>query len=174
MSHCTSRILLSTGLLLLLLAAGCSSSNEVVPVQQESAAQTVISRLQGSGIDAVWETASPDVRPVDFFGPGVQQVSLLVEGPHGSSIDFYCFSDAGLAVEAAAAVSRDGFTVPTGEGVAMVSWVGPPHFFRKDRLIVLYVEQAGPDADGSIDRRILDILRDVMGEQFAGNSASVE
>ncbi len=38
-------------------------------------------------------------------------------------------------------------------------WVGPPHWFRKERLIVLYVGD---------DKAVLELLRELMDPQFAG------
>ncbi len=41
----------------------------------------------------------------------------------------------------------------------MVGWVAPPHFYKKEKLIVLYVGD---------DNNVLDILEGVLGTQFAG------
>jgi hypothetical protein len=46
---------------------------------------------------------------------------------------------------------------PNATSIAM--WIAPPHFFRSDRLIVLYVGTASS---------VLDVLSDVLGPQFAG------
>lgn len=44
-----------------------------------------------------------------------------------------------------------------------ISWIDLPHFFRKERVIVLYV--------GS-DTKALELLTEVLGPQFAGGSQS--
>jgi hypothetical protein len=41
----------------------------------------------------------------------------------------------------------------------MITWIEPPHFFRKERVLVLYI---GSDAT------VLKALHDVLGPQFAG------
>ena len=41
----------------------------------------------------------------------------------------------------------------------MITWIAPPHFFRKDRLIVIYL---------GADPAVLMILTDALGPQFAG------
>jgi hypothetical protein len=50
---------------------------------------------------------------------------------------------------------------PDGSGTATtkISWVGPPHFFLKGRVMVLYV--------GS-DPAVLTLLQSLLGPQFAG------
>ena len=40
-----------------------------------------------------------------------------------------------------------------------ISWIAPPHFFRKERVIVLYL---GTDA------KVLAVLTELLGAQFAG------
>ncbi len=166
MSHRNIRFFLGTALAAALLFA-CSSCGEVTTIQEEDAAQAIRSQLRSAGVDAEWP-AVPELHPVLFFGPDAERVALLVGGPGGSRIEFYRFPDAETAAKAAAGVSEDGFEIPTDTGTANVQWVGPPHYFAKGRMIVLYVENAGNDADGSIDRSVLAVLRDVMGDQFAG------
>ena len=41
----------------------------------------------------------------------------------------------------------------------MASWVAPPHFYKAEKLIVLYVGES---------EAIIDILESVLGPQFAG------
>jgi len=156
-------------LVLLFLATGCGSGTKAVPIRQESAAEAIRSRLQSAGVDVAWLSAR---RRADFFGPSARQATLSVGGPDGSYIQLYRFPEAGQAAEAAAGVSRDGCSVPTGAGIASVSWVGPPHFFRQGRLIALFTEGADSGAGGSRDRLVLKVLREVMGRQFAGASSS--
>lgn len=55
----------------------------------------------------------------------------------------------------AAKISPDGFQV----GNAMVDWVAPPHFYRANRLIALYIGR---------DMTTLQLLQRVLGRQFAG------
>jgi hypothetical protein len=50
---------------------------------------------------------------------------------------------------------------PDGSGTAttQISWVAPPHFFLKGRVMVLYVGN---------DRAVLSLLQSLLGLQFAG------
>lgn len=41
----------------------------------------------------------------------------------------------------------------------MITWIEPPHFFRGERLIVLYLGE---------DRAVIDLLTTLMGPPFAG------
>jgi hypothetical protein len=55
----------------------------------------------------------------------------------------------------AARVSANGSAV----GATQISWVSAPHFFRGNRLIVLYV---------GTDDRVIQLLTSLLGPQFAG------
>jgi hypothetical protein len=52
-------------------------------------------------------------------------------------------------------VSRDGMTI----GNSKPSWLGTPHFFRRPKLIVLYLGD---------NPAVLDVLKQTVGIQFAG------
>jgi hypothetical protein len=65
------------------------------------------------------------------------------------------YADATAAQEDADSVSADGSTI----GTSRPSWVGAPHFYKKGKLIVIYI---GSDA------KTLELLGRVMGTQFAG------
>ena len=52
-------------------------------------------------------------------------------------------------------VSEDGSSI----GTNMPFWVGDPHFYQKERIIVLYVGD---------DPAIEELLEYVLGSQFAG------
>jgi hypothetical protein len=62
----------------------------------------------------------------------------------------------------ASAASADAKQIrPDGSGTAttQISWVAPPHFFLKGRVMVLYVGN---------DRAVLSLLQSLLGPQFAG------
>lgn len=73
----------------------------------------------------------------------------------GEDVQVFQYSDAMAAEAQAALVSPSGSAV----GTTKIHWVGPPHFFKKGRLIVLYV--------GDNDK-VLNALEAVLGRQFAG------
>ena len=168
-----SRLLLSLALVVLLLpAAGCGAGTRRSPSRRRMLPRRSRrgSRAPGSKVEWVsfrWKA--------DFFGPSVRQATLSTGGP-GSYVQFYRFREAGQAAEAAGRVSRDGNSVPTGDGTASVSWTGPPHFFHQCRMIALFTEGGQDDsaAGSSRDRLVLKALREVMGRQFAGDSSSPE
>ena len=76
---------------------------------------------------------------------------ILVNGERVQVLDYGDADDP----EAAAQISADGSSI----GTTMVSWVAPPHFFRTESAIVLYV---GENHD------VIDALTSVLGPQFAG------
>ena len=64
-------------------------------------------------------------------------------------------ANAAAADAEAAPISRDGSRV----GTRTVHWIGSPHFFKKGKLLVLYV--------GDNDK-VLGSLQAVLGQHFAG------
>lgn len=50
---------------------------------------------------------------------------------------------------------------PTGTaiGTSRVHWIAPPHFFKRGRVLVLYVGE---------DRGVIEALEAALGGQFAG------
>ena len=124
--------------------ADLSFENQDDPIAQ------LINDLRTSG--ATVERAGKISQP--FFSVEGQ---LLKIG--GEYVQVFAFAKAAEAAAEAARVSPDGTSFKTDETAWMVTWIGPPHFFKKDRLIVLYV-------GGSVF--VVDALERVLGSQFAG------
>lgn len=89
-----------------------------------------------------------------------------VEQPFFSVIgDFVDFNDEGVQVfeyESAETMESDAVLVDADGGsigTSMVTWMATPHFFKKGRILVLYV---GDNAD------TMNLLESVLGPQFAG------
>ena len=89
----------------------------------------------------------------------VDQPFLSVTGTmiklHGEDVQLFQYPNAAAVEAQAARVSRDGSTV----GTTKIHWIGPPHFYKQGRLLVLYV--------GDEDK-VLKALEAVLGRQFAG------
>jgi hypothetical protein len=105
------------------------------------------------------------------IGRAVQQPFLR---PHGTAlrlsggeltqeavVQSYNYDDTDLGGNAAQAMTEDAARIrPDGSvETAVVEWIAPPHFFRTERLLVLYV---GSDAT------VLKLLTELLGPQFAG------
>jgi hypothetical protein len=94
--------------------------------------------------------ASDDTVLQPFFS--VEGRILKVDGADVQAFEYKSVD----AMEAEAAlVSADGGSV----GTSMISWMATPHFFKSGRVLVLYV------GDDSVT---LNLLMEVLGEQFAG------
>ena len=76
-------------------------------------------------------------------------------GVNGEDVQVFVYADESAAVTDAARVSSDGGSV----GTVSLSWVAPPHFHRRDRVIVLYVGE---------NATVRSALDSVLGPQFAG------
>ena len=89
----------------------------------------------------------------------VDQPFLSVTGTmiklHGEDVQVFQYPNAAAAEAQAARVSRDGSAV----GTTKIHWIGPPHFYKQGRLLVLYI--------GDEDK-VLKALEAVLGRQFAG------
>ena len=140
------------GFLLTLCAASAfprttSSSKPRVAKWMAAAAETdLIAALRQAGI--VIEQLQSVRQP--FFTPRANVYRVGDE-----LVQIYEYVSAEAAEQEAASVSRTGSSV----GVTMIHWVATPHFFRKDRLIVLHVGK---------DPKVLAVLRELLGPQFAG------
>lgn len=77
-------------------------------------------------------------------------------GPIGEPVELqlYSYESAAQAEADAAQIGPDG-----SPATMMIDWLAPPHFFRAERLIVLYVGD---------NEQMLDLLTQVLGPQFAG------
>lgn len=74
---------------------------------------------------------------------------------NGNDVQVFEYASANSADNEAALVSQDGSSV----GTTMITWVAAPHFYKKEKLIVLYV---GDNA------AVINGLDKVLGKQFAG------
>jgi hypothetical protein len=75
---------------------------------------------------------------------------------NGEAVQVFEFRNAAVAEAEARRVNSAGTTI----GTSSVSWMAPPHFYRKGNLIALYV---------GVDPKVMSALEAVLGAQFAGS-----
>jgi hypothetical protein len=128
--------------------AGGSAGRPSTPASEASGttASSVVASLRDAGLEI--RDAGTVEQP--FFG--VPARVFVVEG---RDLQLYEFASATHAEQAASQVAPGGSPI----GTSMVTWMAPPHFFRKDRVIANYV---------GTSERVLTELRRVFGPQFAG------
>ena len=102
-------------------------------------------RKQGLTIHRVETVDQP------FFKPQGKAVIVYDE----QMIQLFEFTNVKEAENVRSTISPDGMTIATTKPF----WAEPPHFFHRERLLVLYVGQ---------DKKILTALEAVFGPQFAG------
>ncbi|MGH7410057.1 MAG: hypothetical protein ACREJ6_03200 [Candidatus Methylomirabilis sp.] len=89
----------------------------------------------------------------------VDQPFLSIKGRmikvHGEDVQVFQYANGAAADAAAAPISRDG----TAVGTRKIHWIGSPHFYKKEKLLVLYVGD---------DDKVQKTLEAVLGRQFAG------
>ena len=118
---------------------------QVVPVSQGIG--DLIDILLTTGADV---NVTAEVVKQPFFSVG--GTIILVDGERVQVMEY---RDPGDLEDEAALISPDGSSI----GTNMVSWVAPPHFFRTETAIVLYVGE---------DPKVIAALTSVLGSQFAG------
>jgi hypothetical protein len=74
---------------------------------------------------------------------------------NGESVQIFEYDTAETMESDAVLVDASGSSI----GTSMVSWMGTPHFFKKGRILALYV---GDNAE------TLELLESTLGPQFAG------
>jgi hypothetical protein len=136
---------------LAVLASSCEHANPVGPSALTSTG-ALVSALQAQGATVRTGEMLPNALPcLSVTG----QVVFVNSGTVNA-----------FAYPTAAAADRDASKVPpdasgtTGDGCASrITWVAPPHFYKRDQVIVVY---AGLAED------VLDPLENVLGTPFAG------
>ena len=101
-------------------------------------------RLAGVSVEPEGEAEQP------FFSTKGRMIKVS-----GEDVQVFQYSRAAVADAQAAVVSSDGSAV----GTSKVNWIGPPHFYKKAKLIVLYIGN---------DNKVLNALDAALGPQFAG------
>lgn len=102
-----------------------------------------------------------------------QGTRLCISGAQinpATQVQVYAYNDAGTAEMDVHQISRNGATVvqrlPNGNSAMTSSnWIAPPHFFQRDRVVVLYL--------GS-NQALLELLSEALGPQIAGESAQTQ
>ena len=139
------------------VAVGCATGGEKSPgqdlAQQKQSKSGPVTdypslikslRALGAGATALSDVEQPFI--------SIKGVMIKV---HGEDVQVFQFANAAAAEAEAAPISPDGMSV----GTRKIFWVGPQHFFKQGRLLVLYV---GDNA------KVLRSLEAVLGQQFAG------
>lgn len=112
-------------------------------------------RLTSGGLAQKLRSAGLTVRAADTIRQPFFSVKARVYVVAGDDLQVYEYRNAATARRESSKVSPDGGSI----GTSSAAWMAPPHFFRKDRLIAIYI---GSNAD------VLRALGGVMGPQFAG------
>ena len=135
---------------LTLLGGSCEHGNPAGPSPLTSTDPLVVA-LQQQGATVV----RGDVlqRPLPCLSANGQVIFV-----NTGAVNVFEYPTVAAAESDAAKVSPDGSGV-VGDGcAALITWVGPPHFYKSDRLVVVYA--------GSADD-VLRPLEAVLGKPFA-------
>lgn len=140
-------------LILLVMSAVASlacSGNPAGPSDLEST-EALISALEEQGATVVRMGQMPPES--HCLSVGARRLSV-----NGENVYAFEYESAAAANRDASMVSSDGSTIGSTGRACSILWVGPPRFYKRDRLIVLYV---GTNQD------LIRILDGLLGRPFA-------
>ena len=95
----------------------------------------------------------------EVVSEGIFSVDGRVLEVNGKRVLVMDYGDAAALEAEAAGISPEGSSVATHGKASIILWAGPPHFFRTETAIVLYVGETP---------KVIEALTEVMGPQFAG------
>ncbi len=112
---------------------------------------------QVSGLDGFMKALQDNGNTVEVSG-SIQQPFFSVPGQvievDGQELQVFEYPDTAAAAAEAGQISPTGSSI----GTHMVTWIAPPHFYTRDRLIVLYVGE---------DESTTALLAEMLGEPLA-------
>ena len=157
------QILLATLLVFALVIVGCTSNAPAPTPLSPSPSETISAGTASHGnpigghvefVDAL-RAAGAGVEPSE----SVSQPFFTPEGNilkvNGADVQVFEYENEEAMESEASQVAPDGGSI----GTTMVTWMDTPHFYKAGHIIVLYV--------GS-DTKILSLLEEILGAQFAG------
>ena len=159
-----SRVLLLTVFLIILtLLVGCSgkssSKDTIITGGSKTGSQDTFnldqfqSEMTARGYNYEMQDAIKD------FIPTTKKRMLLDK----EGINIYLYSSNQEMEKDAACITWDG-SYDNGSQGACVDWAYPPHFHKKGTIVINYV---------GTDERIISDLKDIFGEQFAGEKQNL-
>ncbi|HXG55134.1 MAG TPA: hypothetical protein VNJ03_07110 [Vicinamibacterales bacterium] len=144
----TPRIVTTLLLAANLAAAACSAKQPVAPGTLTTI-ESLVDALRGQQATVrVVEQLPRDSHP--YFS-----VPATVVEVNGETVSVFRYARTSDADREAATIAPNG----GGVGTSLVSWMGPPHFYKKDTLVVLYVGSAPT---------VTAALAAALGPQIAG------
>lgn len=133
-----------------LSSVACRAANPVGPTESSSI-DALVSALRAQGATVIVGAVLPQ-QSNPFFSTNAR---LLVV--NSGNVSVFEYSSIETADSDAAKVSRDGSVV----GSSIITWVGPPPFYKSGRLIVLHAGNS---------QAVLGPLQAVLGAPFASAS----
>lgn len=136
----------------LLLALACSTAPDDAAVTRPA---TGVTGMTAASVATALTNAGLTVRDAGVVEQPFFPVPARVYVADDEDVQVYEFASAAEAERAAATVSPNGSSI----GTTSMSWMAPPHFFRKDALIVNHL---------GTNEKTLRALQTLLGPQFAG------
>lgn len=138
-----------------MLLSACQPASQTTAEGDQTPAASSKDALTTSDLMDALASAGATVGEEDEIEQPFFSVPGHVISVNGESVQVFEYADISQADAEAAQVSPNGSSI----GTTMATWIGPPHFYRAERLIVLYVGE---------DQSVMDLLETILGPQFAG------
>ena len=113
-----------------------------------------IERLRAAGATVDVVQHRPGTPIIEGTQPAADEYGIAV---NGAGLGVYEFADDQSAATYASHIQGGDYVDPANHLGIIVDYVGPPHFFRKFKLIVLYV---------GTDTQVIQLLTSVLGPPF--------
>lgn len=147
MKSCNRIVLFIAILYMITMLVGCSGENNFKSTYS-------IKQFENAMNDKGYKFEIKDVEQ-DFLP--TERKRMMIDN---KAIDIYLFSNDKDMENEASRIDIGGSTYSNGYKSVKVRWVSFPHFYKKGSLIVQYIGE---------DKKIISDLKDILGEQFAGD-----
>jgi len=169
----TGRVVLAV-LAISLALVGCTQRSPVPSSSAEPGLRPASAPLDGvsgevAALRDTFVSQGFDIQTSGSATGGILPAQFFRFTVNGSTLQVYRFPTPQQASTAASNVGPDGTSLGTASGSFQIDWKGRPHFFKRDRLIVILLsdDELTPTVDSN-DAAILRVLEQQMGSQFAG------
>ncbi len=140
--------------------AGDGSSLSATTGESATTQESKSESAQGTGgLDALLATGVEVELTDEVVSEGIFSVDGTIILINGERVQVMEYRDAAALEAEAAGISPTGSSVATHGQASMILWDAPPHFFRTETAIVLYVGDSP---------KVIEALTSVLGPQFAG------
>jgi hypothetical protein len=141
-------------LTLSVLSSSCTSNSK--PLEPTVNYSSLLRNLHASGVS---------VKEAEEIRQPFLNITGRIVVINGSDIQVFEYSTTEDLEADSQFISSDGFTINKPGVITSISWIGPPHFYKSGRIVVIYIGEG---------KTITTLLERLLGNQFAGYTEQVQ